>query len=482
MPVAGALHDFPLTDVVNAVRFSAGRLVFARVPNLGQFELDLQDGTVRACRVGPNNDRVSDLSRIIDKLVLVNLGRTGEFAFHPLPPPSLEQLCNFSLDAIVLEVVSRSDEIRGSTHLFAPVRRKFRRTLVDASELDGDLRGFLRQTSAMLRRDAAAEEIATSTGMAVAQVQLYLLKLTEFGMLEAANPDEADEPAPAPIPDLPPLPESAVGPAKWFYLDRDKEVGPVSDEAILHRISTGQMPPTGMVWRPGLTRWTPYEDVHAADLAEGSGHAPGSKPDSRAGKRTGTFKVWMRPSDDRGGTARCHVCLKHFPREQMMYYQDRWICQICRPDFFQNLSQLGVHFRAVRRAVGRLPWRFGAWVIDALLYLLFVKTVWIILARTEVIEPSYFFAPRFLLAEFFGGIVWSTFFVWIGGTTPGKWALHLRVVTAGEDERAGFAAAFKRACGSCIPFSFLVAFFNPERRALHDYLAGTRVIRWVMET
>ena len=472
MPVAGALHDFPLTDVVNAVRFSVGRLVFTRVPNLGQFELDLQEGSVRACRVGPDHTRVTDLSKVVDKLVLVNLGRTGEFAFHPVPPPSLEQLCNFSLDAIVLEVVSRSDEIRGSTHLFAPPERKFRRTQIEVGEIDRDLRGFLRQTSAMLRRDASADEIAASTGMAVLQVQLYLLKLAEFGLVDLADPAEIDGPAAGSAKEIPAPPDLPVGPAKWFYLDRDKEIGPVAEEVILHRISAGQMQPASMIWRPGLSRWTSYEDVHAADLADAV----------RPGPRAATSRIGKRPADDPLGTARCHVCLKTLSREQMMYYQDRWICEGCRPDFFRNLPKLGVHFRAVRRAVARLPWRLGAWVIDMLLYVIIAKSTWILLAKTGVIEPGYFLAPNFLLAEFVGALVWWTVFVWVGGTTPGKWALHLRVVTADTDERAGFGAALKRACSSVIPFGFLVAFFNPERRALHDYLAGTRVIRWVMET
>ena len=472
MPVAGALHDFPLTDVVNAVRFSVGRLVFTRVPNLGQFELDLQEGSVRACRIGPDHTRITDLAKLVDKLVLVNLGRTGDFAFHPVPPPSLEQLCNFSLDAIVLEVVSRSDEIRGSVHLFAPALRKFRRTLVEVGEIDRDLRGFLRQTSTMLRRDASADEIASTTGMALQQVQLYLLKLTEFGLVEAADPAENEATAAAPGPDIPAPPDSPAGPAKWFYLDRDKEIGPVAEEVILHRISAGQMQPTGMVWRPGLSRWTSFEDVHATDLADAAKRVP----------RAATDRVAKRSGGELGGTVRCHVCLNHFSREHMMYYQDRWICEGCRPDFFKNITKLGVHFRAVRRAVARIPWRCGAWVIDMLLYLLVAKSTWIVLAKAGVIEPGYFIAPNFLLAEFVGALVWWTVFVWVGGTTPGKWALHLRVVTADKDERAGFGAALKRAVASVIPFGFVVALFNPERRALHDYLAGTRVIRWVMET
>ena len=473
MPVAGALHDFPLTDVVNAVRFSVGRLVFTRLPNFGQFELDLQEGTIRACRVGPDHERVNELSKVVDKLVLVNLLRSGDFAFNPTAPPSLEQICNFSLDAVLLEVVSRSDEIRGATHLFAPSAQKFRRTMVEASELDRDLRVFLRQTSAMLRREASADEIAVGLGVATQQVQLYLLRLTEFGLVEPTEAIEPDGTTTDHGLDLP-VESASAGPAKWFYLERDQEIGPVAEEVILHRISTGLMQPTAMVWRAGLSRWTPYEDVHAADLAEAAKRGPR--------RSTSTVRTARRFGDERGDLQRCHVCLNHFPQESLMYYQERWICENCRPDFFKNLSQLGVHFRAVRRAVGTLPRRFAAWLIDILLFVLLAKSIWITLANAGVIDPSYFMSPRYLLIEVAGALVWWTLFVWIGGTTPGKWALHLRVVTSAADERAGFLAALKRALASLIPFGFFVAFFNPDRRTLSDRLAGTRVIRWVMET
>jgi uncharacterized RDD family membrane protein YckC len=474
MPVAGALHDFPLTDVVNAVRFSVGRLVFTRLPHFGQFELDLQEGSIRACRVGPDHERVNELAKVVDKLVLVNLLRAGDFAFNPTAPPSLEQICNFNLDAVLLEVVSRTDEIKGAVHLFAPSAQKFRRTMVEASELDRDLRGFLRQTSAMLRREASADEIALALSIAVQQAQLYLLKLTEFGLTEPAEPVEAfghgtDSALDHPLPDA-----AAQGPAKWFYLERDQEIGPVAEEIILHRISTGQMASTAMVWRAGLSRWTAYEDVHAADLAEAAKRGPR--------RNTSTVRVARRFGDERGDLQRCHVCMNYFPHESMMYYQERWICENCRPDFFKNLSQLGVHFRAVRRAVAKLPRRFFAWLFDVLLFVLLAKSIWIGLANAGVIEPGYFLGPKYLGAELAAAIVWWTMFVWIGGTTPGKWALHLRVVTSAHDERAGFLAAFKRAVAAFIPFGFMVALFNPERRTLSDFLAGTRVIRWVMET
>ena len=60
----------------------------------------------------------------------------------------------------------------------------------------------------------------------------------------------------------------------------------------------------------------------------------------------------------------------------------------------------------MRRAVGKLPRRFLAWLIDILLYLLLAKAIWIGLAKAGVIEPSYFLGSKYLLAELGGAIVW----------------------------------------------------------------------------
>jgi uncharacterized RDD family membrane protein YckC len=67
------------------------------------------------------------------------------------------------------------------------------------------------------------------------------------------------------------------------------------------------------------------------------------------------------------------------------------------------------------------------------------------------------------------------------GTTPGKCALHLTVV--GPDARHGLsvARALLRLLGyflSSLPFGagFWIAAISPEKRALHDHLAGTTVL------
>jgi uncharacterized RDD family membrane protein YckC len=68
------------------------------------------------------------------------------------------------------------------------------------------------------------------------------------------------------------------------------------------------------------------------------------------------------------------------------------------------------------------------------------------------------------------------------GCTPGKWVLGLRVVNL-DCSPLGFRRAFWRYSGEVLSsltmgIGYLMVAFNPEKRGLHDVLAGTRVIYW----
>lgn len=74
------------------------------------------------------------------------------------------------------------------------------------------------------------------------------------------------------------------------------------------------------------------------------------------------------------------------------------------------------------------------------------------------------------------GIMWI---VW--GTSPGKRALHLRIVDADTQRRMTVTQAVLRTIGYLLTFAtlgagFLWVFFNPRKQALHDRIANTIVI------
>lgn len=77
--------------------------------------------------------------------------------------------------------------------------------------------------------------------------------------------------------------------------------------------------------------------------------------------------------------------------------------------------------------------------------------------------------------------LYFVFFTYWGGQTPGKMILRLRVISL-RDGEISFARALIRTFGYFLSYlsffvGFLMAGFTPKKRALHDYLAGTRVIR-----
>jgi uncharacterized RDD family membrane protein YckC len=69
-----------------------------------------------------------------------------------------------------------------------------------------------------------------------------------------------------------------------------------------------------------------------------------------------------------------------------------------------------------------------------------------------------------------------------GGQTLGKMAAGIKVVSVGEDDRIRPRAAVVRSAAyliSVLPAGLgcLPALFGPDRRAVHDRLADTRVIK-----
>jgi uncharacterized RDD family membrane protein YckC len=91
----------------------------------------------------------------------------------------------------------------------------------------------------------------------------------------------------------------------------------------------------------------------------------------------------------------------------------------------------------------------------------------------------------FLLAEY-AAAAWPLlvtgyfgFFTGQGGQTPGKMALRIIVVTT-QNTAIGLWQAWWRSLIVCASLPviaiFAMAALTPQKRALHDYLAGTRVI------
>jgi uncharacterized RDD family membrane protein YckC len=79
------------------------------------------------------------------------------------------------------------------------------------------------------------------------------------------------------------------------------------------------------------------------------------------------------------------------------------------------------------------------------------------------------------------GAAYVTFFLGKYGATPGKMALGLKVVRSDGSELT-YARAFGRYLAEYLSaftlmIGYIIAAFDREKRALHDHICDTRVIR-----
>jgi uncharacterized RDD family membrane protein YckC len=133
--------------------------------------------------------------------------------------------------------------------------------------------------------------------------------------------------------------------------------------------------------------------------------------------------------------------------------------------------------------------RLLAWPLDGVL----VGAIWVLggLWAITVWRATLYYPLRLDGALLFAGalvalgvVLSAVYFVGFTGgcgQTPAKMLLGLRVVRR-DGRSAGYGRAFVRWVGYglgvlTLGLGFWIALLNPDRRALHDWLAGTRVVR-----
>ncbi len=210
----------------------------------------------------------------------------------------------------------------------------------------------------------------------------------------------------------------------WYYSDNGRQAGPVTDAEIEALVRAGKIQPDTLVWHPGMKDWQPYQNAVAP--------APRGADEKAAGKPA----FVQRPEE---GAAAI--------REELQY-AGFWI-------------------------------RFGAVFIDGIILAVFNMMFGFAAALVMTGSESATGLMQFL--QFVVGLAYVTFFLGKFGATPGKMACGLRVVTP-DGGRISYARAFGRHFGTLLSsillcIGYLMVVFDDEKRALHDRVCGTRVIR-----
>jgi len=191
------------------------------------------------------------------------------------------------------------------------------------------------------------------------------------------------------------------------------------------------------------------------------------------------------PLGSGGATESCVECGKSFPADEMIHHGNVSVCANCKPVFMQKLAEgARIDPHAFRYAGFWI--RLVAYIVDLVVMSVFGGVVGLIFGvGTFAVMSGHVTTDATMrivgnLIGFIIGVSYETFMIGKFGATLGKIACKIKVVTA-EGERVSYLRALGRyfskfLSGIIVGLGYIMAGFDPEKRALHDRICNTRVI------
>jgi len=240
----------------------------------------------------------------------------------------------------------------------------------------------------------------------------------------------------------------------WYYANGGERVGPVSDEDFFQLTGSGRIHDDTLVWKQGMADWRPYAEVAPAlaippTLSRPSG-APGAAVITTSGTSAAVTRAAVFPAKAYGG------------------FWIRFVARLIDGVILWVASQL---------LGGMLV---AALVPDAM------RAMTLIRSNPNDVQPEDFIVVLQVLGLIFAtsvivGLLYEIVFLRKTGATPGKMALGLRVERA-DGSRLSVGRIVGRHFASMLSslvlcVGYIVAAFDAEKRALHDHLCDTRVVK-----
>lgn len=242
---------------------------------------------------------------------------------------------------------------------------------------------------------------------------------------------------------------------EWFYASDGKKVGPVTPLSFESLLKDNVVRADTLVWSKGRDEWRPWGQVSAE-------------------------------------TATCAASGGRYWQRDMAPYEGKFISAEHKDQYFQRLRE-GVT-QPGQYVYGNFGRRFVAKFIDGLVN-------WVVSMISNVALAALFFGSFMFNAKpnpeqtgiFFAfqgvtflvnltlGLSYYWFFLSRYGATPGKMALGLKVIRADGQPLTGgriIGRYFSEwLSGMILCIGYIMAGFDEERRALHDRICDTRVIK-----
>src|SRR6185436_2129801 len=176
--------------------------------------------------------------------------------------------------------------------------------------------------------------------------------------------------------------------------------------------------------------------------------------------------------------AACSECGTVLPRANLVQIGSNLVCAQCKPRFVQKLRE-GVDLTQSGVTYAGFWIRFGAAFVDGIILNVVNFVVGFIfgMAAGQSEEGKIIIA----VLSMFIGLAYDVGCVGTWGATPGKMACGLRIVTA-EGGKVSYARALARYLAKLVSvitcfIGFIMAGFDDQKRALHDRICSTRVVR-----
>lgn len=235
---------------------------------------------------------------------------------------------------------------------------------------------------------------------------------------------------------------------QWYYANEGQRSGPVSADEFTRLVETGVIRADTLVWRAGMPTWKPYAELAPPPLSA----APVPPPPPAPTQAGGEIPAGAAP------VAGANDVVMHG-------YGGFW-----------------------RRLVAKV---IDGFITNILSWIILVPLLFATLGTAGLFSPGDQASPE-QLAAIFGfqlisigvqtviGLLYSVFFLKKYAATPGKMLLGLKVYRADSGPLSVgriIARYFAEwLSGIILMIGYIIAAFDPEKRALHDRIVDTRVV------
>lgn len=251
---------------------------------------------------------------------------------------------------------------------------------------------------------------------------------------------------------------------QWYYAIDGQRSGPVPHAELERLIQAGTITGEALVWRQGMDQWKALADVQARDPALFSLVPPPLPPEDEVSPAADGDE----PEPFRQASA--EPAAGNATAAEPLVYAGFW-------------QRVGAHL------VDLVLWWFIWQVLVGVVGMKYFPEAMAITAK----GPGYQAKPeelipllRFMSAVFAIGAVWAVvydaFFILRFGATPGKLLCGIRVVRA-DGQPLGLGRIITRTLTKgmagipTLGIGLLVVAFDEQKRGLHDFFSGTRVVK-----